>query len=80
MIIREANLSDASSYQLLREKIDGESNTWGADPGERFKTIEETRAVIQDTQDQENSHQNTIVLEFKNNLIYRWREYKMQNK
>ena len=24
----------------------------------------------------ENSHQNAIVLEFKDNLIYRWREYK----
>lgn len=25
----------------------------------------------------ENSHQNTIVIEFKDNLIYRWREYKL---
>lgn len=26
--------------------------------------------------DTENSHQNAIVLELKDNLIYRWREYK----
>ena len=27
-----------------------------------------------------NSHQNAIVLELKDNLIYRWREYKINDK
>ena len=48
--------------------------------GEKTAFIEWVWTDFNLQKDKENSHQNTIVLEFKDNLIYRWREYRMQNK
>ena len=55
MIIREATTTDATAYRSLRERIDSETDTWGADPGERFKTEEDAKAVIEESAAQENS-------------------------
>ncbi len=37
MQIRDAAVEDAPAYRALRYQIDSESDTWGADPDERFK-------------------------------------------
>ncbi|WP_017294083.1 nuclear transport factor 2 family protein [Geminocystis herdmanii] len=49
----------------------------------KYIIIERNKAFIQWSwsdfnlvNNQENSHDNVIVLDFKDNLIYRWREYK----
>ncbi len=44
MRVREAASEDAAAFRQLRYTIDSESDTWGADPDERFKTDADAEA------------------------------------
>jgi RimJ/RimL family protein N-acetyltransferase len=53
--IRPATIDDGPAYRRLRERIDGESDTWGADPGERYVSDEEAQTFLQSVLAEPNS-------------------------
>lgn len=53
--IRPATIDDGPAYRRLRERIDGESDTWGADPGERYVSDEAAQAFLQSVLAEPNS-------------------------
>jgi ribosomal protein S18 acetylase RimI-like enzyme len=65
--IRPATIDDAAAYRQLRERIDGESDTWGADPGERYASNEAADAFLQSVIAEPNSR--LFLAEDGHNLI-----------
>ena len=45
--IRPAQTTDASSYRCLRERLDEETEFWGAEPGERFEASEGIKEFLE---------------------------------
>lgn len=67
MQIRDIRNEDAQNYRRLREKIDGESNTWGADPGERYKSDGEVVELIESVECE--PHSRILVVEEDQRLV-----------
>jgi RimJ/RimL family protein N-acetyltransferase len=53
--IRPATIDDGPAYRRLRERIDGESDTRGADPGERYVSDEAAQAFLRSVLAEPNS-------------------------
>jgi RimJ/RimL family protein N-acetyltransferase len=46
VVIRDIRIEEAPAYKRLREQLDAESDTWGADSGERFSSDSEVTEFI----------------------------------
>ena len=65
--IRPATIEDATAYRRLRECIDGESDTWGADPGERYTSDKGAEMFLQSVMAESNSR--LLLAEDGNELV-----------
>lgn len=54
-MIRRGTESDCHAYKALRDSLDGEYQTWGADSGERYPNIENARKEIRGINSSRNS-------------------------